>query len=104
MRTLIAATAAALLLLLTIVIPIAGREGTTTEHRVTICHVPPGNPDAAHSITIDKHALQAHLGDNEEGLHGGDYYGPCLTPKPTPTPSTEASSTPTPEVSPSEML
>ncbi|MBA3665936.1 MAG: hypothetical protein H0W61_17290 [Bacteroidetes bacterium] len=33
---------------------------------VTICHVPPGNPDNCHEITISKNALQTHLdhGDN----------------------------------------
>lgn len=43
------------------------------EHKVTICHVPPGNPANAHSITIDESALPAHL-----LLHGGDTLGPCV--------------------------
>jgi ABC-type sugar transport system substrate-binding protein len=29
--------------------------------KVTICHIPPGNPDAAHLITISTDALPAHL-------------------------------------------
>ena len=29
--------------------------------QITICHIPPGNPDAAHNITIGERALQAHL-------------------------------------------
>lgn len=79
--------------------------GTAIAHdKVTICHVPPGNPENAHTITIDSHALKAHLGENEQGLHGGDYYGECQsnpkpTPAPTPTPTATPSATPqsTPE-------
>ena len=35
--------------------------------KITICHIPPGNPDNAHSITISINALPAHLahGDSE---------------------------------------
>jgi hypothetical protein len=35
--------------------------------KVTICHIPPGNPENAHSITISINALPAHLahGDSE---------------------------------------
>lgn len=29
--------------------------------KVTICHVPPGNPGNCHEITISTNALQAHL-------------------------------------------
>ncbi|RYD82640.1 MAG: T9SS type A sorting domain-containing protein [Sphingobacteriales bacterium] len=43
--------------------------------KVTICHVPKGNPANAHTITIAKQAAKAHV-----GRHGGDYYGEC---KPT---------------------
>jgi hypothetical protein len=38
--------------------------------KVTICHFPPGNPDNAHTITIGKPALKAHLAH-------GDTIGPC---------------------------
>ena len=38
--------------------------------RVTICHVPPGNPDNAHTITVGVNAVPAHLAH-------GDYCGPC---------------------------
>lgn len=38
--------------------------------RVTICHRPPGNPNAAHTITISRSALQEHLDH-------GDTLGPC---------------------------
>ena len=38
--------------------------------RVTICHIPPGNPENAHTITVSVNALPAHLAH-------GDYCGPC---------------------------
>ena len=38
--------------------------------RVTICHIPPGNPDNAHTITVSMNAVPAHLAH-------GDYCGPC---------------------------
>lgn len=69
------------------------------DHKVTICHVPPGNPENAHAITIDEHALKAHLGENDEGLHGGDSYGPCNTPTPSPTPTATSTSEPSPSAS-----
>ena len=41
--------------------------------KVTICHIPPGNPANAHTITISEKALDAHLTNH------GDYLGPCCT-------------------------
>jgi hypothetical protein len=38
--------------------------------KVTICHIPPGNPAARHTITIDSSAWPAHLAH-------GDTLGPC---------------------------
>jgi hypothetical protein len=38
--------------------------------KVTICHVPPGNPRKAHTITIDRSALERHLAH-------GDFVGEC---------------------------
>lgn len=38
---------------------------------VTICHIPPGNPANAHTITISVNALPAHLAH-------GDYVGSCM--------------------------
>ena len=37
------------------------------EAAVTLCHVPPGNPDAAHTVTVGAPAVPAHLahGDTE---------------------------------------
>lgn len=37
---------------------------------ITICHIPPGNPANAHSITVGVPALAAHL-------RHGDTVGPC---------------------------
>jgi len=42
-------------------------------HKVTICHIPPGNPGNAHTIDIDLSALDTHLD------HHGDYWGACQT-------------------------
>jgi len=38
--------------------------------KVTICHIPPDNPDNAHTLTIDESALDDHLAHN-------DTIGPC---------------------------
>ena len=40
------------------------------ESKVEICHIPPGNPDNAHTISISENALAAHL-------EHGDRLGPC---------------------------
>ncbi|RYH20521.1 hypothetical protein EON65_23175, partial [archaeon] len=40
--------------------------------KVTICHVPKGNPANAHTIVVSENAAKAHI-----GRHGGDYYGVC---------------------------
>jgi hypothetical protein len=44
--------------------------------RVTVCHLPPGNPEGRHSLVISKNALAAHLAH-------GDVLGACedQTPK-----------------------
>ncbi len=41
-------------------------------NKVLICHVPPGNPENAHTISISVNALHTHL------THHDDYDGPCL--------------------------
>jgi hypothetical protein len=54
--------------------------------KVTICHIPPGNPDNAHTITVGEPAVAAHIEEH------GDTMGPCPEPSPSPTPEP----TPTP--------
>jgi hypothetical protein len=53
--------------------PTPGPTGTPRpddDDKVTICHIPPGNPGNAHTITVGASAVDAHLGH-------GDYLGPC---------------------------
>ena len=38
--------------------------------KVKICHIPPGNPDNAHTIVVSQNAVPAHLAH-------GDTLGPC---------------------------
>ena len=45
------------------------------EEKVTICHIPPGNPDNAHTVTVGAPAVPAHLAH-------GDTLGECFTPPP----------------------
>ncbi len=45
-------------------------EAKTEQHVVTICHNPPGNTDAAHTISISEHAWPAHKAH-------WDALGPC---------------------------
>jgi len=51
-------------------VPLATAEAAGT-NKVTICHIPPGNPANSHSITISESAWPAHR-DNH-----GDYMGVC---------------------------
>jgi hypothetical protein len=41
------------------------------ENKVTICHMPPGNPDNRHTITVGESAVAAHIQNH------GDTLGPC---------------------------
>jgi hypothetical protein len=41
-----------------------------TQGKVTICHIPPGNPENRHEITVGVPAVQAHL-------NHGDFVGTC---------------------------
>jgi cysteine-rich repeat protein len=52
----------------------AGKQGGVCHagKKVTICHVPRGNPANAHTITVDEHALRAHVAH-------GDQLGECPT-------------------------
>jgi hypothetical protein len=50
---------------------VAGEEGDEiTGKKVTLCHVPPGDPSAAHTISVGFRAKPAHLAH-------GDYEGAC---------------------------
>jgi hypothetical protein len=41
------------------------------QNKVTICHIPPGNPDNAHTITVGEPAVLTHMTKH------GDTIGPC---------------------------
>ena len=47
-------------------------EGAKDPKKCTICHVPPGNPPNAHTLTIGCSAVDAHMRN-----HPGDCLGPC---------------------------
>lgn len=57
------------------------------EGKVTICHIPPGNPENKHTITIGKSALEAHLahGDTLGGCDGEPSEPPEEPEEPTTT-------------------
>jgi hypothetical protein len=40
------------------------------DNKATICHIPPGNPENAHTISVGEAAVPAHLAH-------GDFEGPC---------------------------
>ena len=41
------------------------------DHKIAICHVPPGNPDNAHIVTIDQHAWEN--GHTPHNAHSEDF-------------------------------
>ena len=45
-------------------------QGNSGKSRLTICHLPPGNPDAGKTMTVSEQAWRAHESH-------GDYVGPC---------------------------
>ena len=63
------------------------------DRKITICHVPPGNPENARSIEVDANGWNGH--DN----HEGDYEGACAAPTTTttarPTTTTTTTARPT---------
>jgi hypothetical protein len=73
------------------------------EKHVVICHVPPGNPGAKHTIVIGMSAVRAHMNHGSHGKNHNerDYLGECQsgepTPEPTATPTPEPTIVPTPE-------
>ncbi len=46
--------------------PILGVLGNGDQEQVTICHIPPGDPDARHTIVVGEPAVQAHLAHGDE--------------------------------------
>jgi len=47
-----------------------GDDGDDDHGKVTICHIPPGNPEDAHTIQVSPSAVGGHLAH-------GDHLGPC---------------------------
>lgn len=50
------------------------RRMVANNSKITLCHVPPGNPDRAHNITVGEPAVDAHLAH-------GDHLGHCGCPE-----------------------
>ena len=52
------------------------------EGKVTICHLPPGNPSNAQIITVSASAVRAHLAHGDTigvcGENGGPFFGEGL--------------------------
>ena len=46
--------------------------------KVLICNIPPGNPDAQHTICISRQALDAHKNHGNSAVEHQDYVGACL--------------------------
>jgi hypothetical protein len=46
------------------------KKDNSSNDKVTICHIPPGNPGNAHEIVVSANAVPAHLAH-------GDYLGSC---------------------------
>jgi len=62
-------------LTLLIMLPVFAAWGfsmSTDNEKVALCHVPPGNPENAHTIVIDQSGVDAHLTN-----HVGDHLGEC---------------------------
>jgi hypothetical protein len=58
---------------------VSGAGNGAGEIKVTICHIPPGNPANEHTIVVGAPAVPAHLAH-------GDYLGACLATPSTPNP------------------
>ena len=48
-------------------IAVAGFAGAAPEPKTEICHIPPGNPENFHTISINLNALEAHLAHGDLG-------------------------------------
>ncbi len=46
--------------------------------KVLVCHIPPGNPAAKHTICISRQALDAHKNHGHSAVEHQDYVGACL--------------------------
>lgn len=57
--------------------------------KIVICHIPPGNPANAHTISVSTNAWAAHKSH-------GDYKGSCRISTPTPTPAVTTTPSPVP--------
>ena len=58
------------------------------DHKIDICHVPPGNPANAQTINVDRSSW--NNGHSPHNAHSLDYIGACRvdpTPPPPPTPA-----------------
>jgi hypothetical protein len=56
-----------------------GHHDGDRDGKMTICHVPPGNPSARHTITVGDSAWKAHQAH-------GDHRGACGSASPHPSP------------------
>lgn len=80
MRILTQMSAAALALMVIVPLTSSAPANNHRNHKITICHIPPGNPANAHSITVSINALDAHLAH-------GDFIGSCNPAAPVPPPA-----------------
>lgn len=48
-------------ILVIVLLSFSGFNKSNTNDKITICHMPPGNIDNCHEITISRNALQTHL-------------------------------------------
>lgn len=53
--------ATVVLTILPFALTLKGLKQPENDKKITICHIPPGNPANMHEITISVNALQAHL-------------------------------------------
>jgi hypothetical protein len=65
-------------LVVTVVTQQAAFAQPTNPKKVTICHIPPDNPDERHTITVGAPAVAAHIREH------GDYIGACQPVRPEP--------------------
>ncbi len=63
-------TSLRVLTLLTLMAALAATTALAGPAKVDVCHIPPGNPDNFHTITVSQNAVLAHLGH-------GDLLGAC---------------------------